>query len=75
MTDPFTDQHQPWADLAAANPGWIERILEAHQPDERNCCKACTGQTQTSWIKHPCVLRFHAVEAMKARGNRPRHAA
>jgi hypothetical protein len=69
----MTDQRDPWTALENANPGWAERILEAHQPDGYKNCRACSGQLSS--VKHPCVLRFHAVEAIKVRGNRPRNAA
>lgn len=71
----MTDQRDPWTALENANPGWAERILEAHTADSYGNCTTCSGQAQTSWTKYPCVLRFHAVEAMKLRGNRPRNAA
>lgn len=44
------------------DPGRAIYLQDVHRPDERGLCAGC--QSQTTWIKWPCIVRRLADESI-----------
>ncbi len=54
------------ADELARMPDVVQRLVEAHQPDEHGLCRGCTTPgVGTPLVRWPCGLHGVAAEAVR----------